>query len=67
MSKEAQILAHLKKCGRYGAYNYELSKICLSWHRRITDLRKSGEHIVMVRLSGGTTKYYLIQEDPLET
>lgn len=69
-SHETKILKALKKAGRYGAYNYELAKPNvggLAWHRRITELRKSGENIVTVRLSKGVFKYYYVNEEPLET
>ena len=57
-SQVARILELLKRAGGQGVYNYELSRVCLSWHRRITDLRKSGEHIQSVRLKRGIYKYY---------
>lgn len=69
-SHTSRILQELKKAGRYGKYNYELSKPQvggLCYHRRITDLRKSGENIVTVRISQGIFKYYYVPEDPLET
>lgn len=59
-SQTAKILEQLKKAGRYGLFNYELSKSCLSWHRRVGDLRKSGENIVVVRIKGGVYKYYWV-------
>lgn len=68
-SHSQRILNHLKKCGRYGSWNYELARPTiggLAWHRRITDLRQDGHNIVKVRI-GSNFKYYLIQEDPLET
>jgi hypothetical protein len=61
ISKEAQILKLIKKSGHYGVYNYELAKICLNWHQRITDLRQSGESIVAHRVSNGVFKYYWYQ------
>lgn len=69
-SHHDRILKHLKKCGRYGSWNYELARESiggLAWHRRITDLRKEGHNIVKARMTGGSFKYYLVMEDPLET
>jgi hypothetical protein len=48
-SQSTKILKKLKKAGRYGQTSHELAKVCLCWHRRITDLRKSGEPIVTLR------------------
>lgn len=59
VSQEARILQALKKAGSHGLYNYELSKICLSWHRRITDLRQEGYNIQHVQVRRSTHKYYL--------
>lgn len=66
-SQETKIFKALKRAGHYGLYNYELSRVCLSWHRRIGDLRADGVNIQSVRLSKGSFKYYLLEEDPLET
>ena len=61
-SDETKIYKQLKKAGHYGLYNYELAKTCLSWHRRIGDLRAHGTNVQCVRLSKGTFKYYLNEE-----
>lgn len=66
-SQETKVFKALKKADHYGLYNYQLARICLSWHRRIGDLRHDGVNIQAVRLSKGTFKYYLLEEDPLET
>ena len=60
-SHTSRILKQLKKAGKYGCYNHELAKPGIGgigWHRRITDLRKSGEKIIMLRLSNGKVKYF---------
>ncbi len=62
-SQSTKILKKLKKAGKYGQTNYELAKVCIGWHRRITDLRKSGEPIVTVRISRGIFKYYLVDKE----
>lgn len=62
VSREARILAYLKKCGHYGAFNHDLAKPGiggLAWHRRITDLRKDGVNITTIRISKGVFKYFL--------
>lgn len=62
LSHEARILVYLKKKGKHGACNYELSHPevgGLAWHRRITDLRKEGWLIVPLRLKNGVWAYYL--------
>lgn len=61
-SQTSQIYQALKTAGRYGQTNYELSRICLSWHRRIGDLRADGVNINTVRMSRGSFKYYLNEE-----
>lgn len=61
-SHEAKILQALKKSGHYGMWNHELAKQgCggLSWHQRITDLRKDGHNISRVQISRGNHKYFL--------
>lgn len=66
-TQSTKIFKALKKAGHYGLYNHELARICLSWHRRIGNLRKDGVNIQCVRLSRGSFKYYLVDEDPYET
>lgn len=61
-SDSTKIYKQLKKAGHYGQTNYELSRVCLSWHRRIGDLRADGVNIQCVRLTKGTFKYYLNEE-----
>lgn len=61
-SQQTRILKALKKAGRYGLWNYELSRICLSWHRRIGQLREDGYGISAVRVSKGNFKYFLVSE-----
>lgn len=66
VSHTARILQHLKKVGPHGAFSYDLARPNLgglSWHRRITDLRKEGHHISTVRVSRSIFKYYLEPED----
>lgn len=61
ISTTLKILNHLRRVGKHGAYNYELANICLSWHRRITDLRKKGFIIKRIRITQGVSKYYLVK------
>lgn len=62
-SQSTKIYKALKQAGHFGLYNYELSKICLSWHRRVGDLRADGVNIQCIRLSKGTFRYYLNEEE----
>lgn len=62
-SQSSRILQQLKKSGNHGSYNYELSKICLSWHRRVGNLRADGHNIQSVHIKGSGWKYYLNPED----
>lgn len=65
-SHSAQVLQQLKKSGTHGSFNYELARVGgLAWHRRITDLRKSGVNIQAVRINGGVYKYYFTQEETI--
>lgn len=61
-SQSTKIYKALKQAGGYGLYNYELARVCLSWHRRIGNLRADGVNIQCVRISKGTFKYYLNEE-----
>lgn len=61
-SQTTRILKALKKAGDYGQTNVELSKICLSWHRRIGNLRADGYGISCIRLTKGLYKYYFVSE-----
>lgn len=61
-SHEARILAHLKKVGHYGSFNYELARSSvggLGYRSRITELRADGYNIQAVRIKSGIFKYYL--------
>lgn len=62
-SQNTKIYKALKQAGRYGLYNQQLSKICLSWHRRIGNLRADGVNIQCVRINRGLFKYYLNEEE----
>ena len=61
-SQTTKVLKALKKAGNHGLYNYELSRICLSWHRRIGNLRWEGYGISTVRITQGVYKYYFVSE-----
>lgn len=66
VSHKQKVLQHLKKCGKYGAYSYELAKPNLGglcWHRRITDLRKEGFVIDGIQVKNGIWKYFLDLEN----
>lgn len=55
---EGQILEYLKRKHKYGATNYELSRIALCYTKAISNLRKEGQQITTIRVSKGTFKYY---------
>ncbi len=64
VTRSGKILAHLKKVGRHGAWNYELSRIGgLSWHRRVGNLRADGHNIQCVQIKKGLFRYYLNDEE----
>lgn len=60
-----KILSELKKAGHFGLTNVELSKVCLSWHRRIGNLRAAGHNIRTDRISKGSFRYTLEADDPV--
>lgn len=62
LTQTGKVLRALKDAGHYGMANYELDRICLSWHRRIGDLRAEGHNIACVRITRGTFKYFLTDE-----
>ena len=61
-SQVTKVYKALKQAGHYGLTNGDLSKICLSWHRRIGNLRADGVNIQCVRVTGGTWKYYMTED-----
>lgn len=59
LSNSNRILLALERAGHYGLTNFELAKICISWHRRIGDLRSRGYNIRTDRLTKGSFRYTL--------
>lgn len=59
ISQTAKILRALERHQKYGITNYELSRICLSWHRRLGNLRSQGYVIDSVQIKKGIWKYYV--------
>ena len=60
-SHETKVYKALKHAGKWGAYNYELARVCIDWHRRIGDMRAQGIIIQHVRTPDGQHKYYLVK------
>lgn len=65
LSQEEKILRCLRQHNRWGATNYQLSRIALKYSSRIAELRKDGYNITAVRqrLSNGrmsnTWRYFI--------
>ncbi len=67
-TQTGRVLQLLKRSGKRGVFNYELTKISLQYTGRIYALRHEGHNILSERQylrdgrASGTWKYYLISE-----